>query len=79
MVSSPLTEYVSGGSKKVSGWFDRIDAEMFQSILEHQNQKSFAEQSRKSVFIMVDLSSPCASLFSKVKKVTPWTFLMRKI
>jgi hypothetical protein len=41
MVSSPLTEYVSGGSKKVSGWFGRIDAEMFQSILEHQNRKKF--------------------------------------
>jgi hypothetical protein len=39
MASSPLTEYVSSGSKKVSGWFGRIDAEMFRSILEHQNQK----------------------------------------
>jgi hypothetical protein len=41
MALSPLTEYVSSGSKKVSGWFGRIDAEMFRIILEHQNQRKF--------------------------------------
>ena len=38
---SALRAYVSGESKRLEGWFARSDAEMFQTILEHQNRNKW--------------------------------------
>jgi hypothetical protein len=42
MNASILSAYVSGGSKLPSGWFARVDAEIFRIILERQNENNWA-------------------------------------